>query len=151
MTTAWKKKLHFILSVRSDFHMTDSLSIAVHIFASCVLMSFLVDEMLLPRWVNLSTSFRGPPFSVEMLPLWLKHIYIYIYICMYVCMYVYTQITSKKFEAPQHLKKHFKLIYFCIFLSKKKIQCIYFYFFSFCACIHFHLITKMAKFGLICP
>ena len=29
-TTAWKK-LRLILSVRSDFHMTDGLSIAVHI------------------------------------------------------------------------------------------------------------------------
>ena len=39
MTTAWKK-LCFILSVRSDFHMTDSLSIAVHAFISRVLMYF---------------------------------------------------------------------------------------------------------------
>ena len=34
-TAAWKK-LHFILSVRSDFHMIDSLSIAVHVFVSRV-------------------------------------------------------------------------------------------------------------------
>ena len=34
-TAAWKKRC-FILSVRSDFHMTDSLSIAVHAFVSCV-------------------------------------------------------------------------------------------------------------------
>ena len=42
---------HFkiILSVRSDFHMTDSLSIARHAFVSRVLMSVLVDEALLPR------------------------------------------------------------------------------------------------------
>ena len=31
-TAAWKK-LRFIISVRSDFHMTDSLSIAIHSFA----------------------------------------------------------------------------------------------------------------------
>ena len=47
-TAAWKK-LCFILSVRSDFHMIDSLLIAVHAFISCVLMSFSVDETLLPR------------------------------------------------------------------------------------------------------
>ena len=41
-TTAWKK-IRFISSVRSDFHMIDSLSIAVHAFASRVLMSFSVD------------------------------------------------------------------------------------------------------------
>ena len=38
-TAAWKK-LHFILSVRSDFHMIESLSIAVHAFVSRVSMSF---------------------------------------------------------------------------------------------------------------
>ena len=48
MIAAWKK-LRFILSVRSDFHMIDSLSIFVHAFASRVLMSFSVDETLLPR------------------------------------------------------------------------------------------------------
>ena len=47
-TAAWKK-LRFILSVRSDFHMTDSLLIAVHAFASHVLMTVSVDETLLPR------------------------------------------------------------------------------------------------------
>ena len=41
MTAAWKK-MRFILSSRSDFHMTDNLSIADHAFASCVLMSFSV-------------------------------------------------------------------------------------------------------------
>ena len=47
-TTAWKK-LHFLLSVRSDFHMIDSLSMAAHAFVSRVSMSFSVDETLLPR------------------------------------------------------------------------------------------------------
>ena len=45
-TAAWKK-LRFILSVRSDFHMIDSLSIAVHAFVSRVSMSFSFDETLL--------------------------------------------------------------------------------------------------------
>ena len=74
-TAAWKK-LRFILSVRSDFHMINSLSIAVYAFVSCVSMTFSVDEtLLLPRKVNLSTSFREVPSSVEMSPIWLKHIY----------------------------------------------------------------------------
>ena len=64
---AWKK-LRFILSVRSDFHMTYSLSIVVHAFASRMLMSVSVDETLLPRLVHLSTSFRELQFSVEMMP-----------------------------------------------------------------------------------
>ena len=57
--------------------MTDSLSIAIHAFARRVLMSFSVDETLLPKWVNLFPSFRDPPFCVEMFPFWfwLKHMY----------------------------------------------------------------------------
>ena len=43
------KKLRFILSVRSDFYMIDSLSIAIHAFVSHVSISFSVDETLLPR------------------------------------------------------------------------------------------------------
>ena len=45
---AWQK-LHFILSVRSDFYMTHSLLIAIYAFASRVSMSVSVDEYLLPR------------------------------------------------------------------------------------------------------
>ena len=48
-TPAARKKLLFILSDRSDFHMSDSLSIAAHAFTRCILMSFSVDETLLPR------------------------------------------------------------------------------------------------------
>ena len=66
-TAAWKK-LRFILSVRSDFHMIDSLLMAVHAFVNRVSMSISVDETLLPRYVNLSTSLRGVPSSVEMSP-----------------------------------------------------------------------------------
>ena len=48
VTAAWKK-LRFILSVRSDFHIIDSLLIAVHAFFNLVSMSFSVDLTLLPR------------------------------------------------------------------------------------------------------
>ena len=48
--------------------MIDSLSIAVHAFISHQSMSFSVDEILLPRYVNLSTSFRELMSHVEMLP-----------------------------------------------------------------------------------
>ena len=48
-TAAWKK-LRFILSVRSDFHMIESLSIAVHAFVSRVSMSFwLMRRYILGR------------------------------------------------------------------------------------------------------
>ena len=65
MTTAWNKML-FILSGRSNSHMTDNLSTAVHACASHVFMSSRVDETQLPTLVNLSTSFKEPPFRVEM-------------------------------------------------------------------------------------
>ena len=48
-TTAAGKKLRFILSVRSESHMTDSLSIAVHAFVSHVSMSVPVDETLVSK------------------------------------------------------------------------------------------------------
>ena len=50
MTAVWKK-LRFILSVRSDFHMTDNLLITAHAFANLVLMSFSVmRHCFLGRW-----------------------------------------------------------------------------------------------------
>ena len=73
ITTAWKKS-RFILSNRSDFHMIDGILIAVHFFVRYILTSLSVDETLLPRYVNLSTNFRGPPFRVEMAFSQLKHI-----------------------------------------------------------------------------
>ena len=65
-TIASRKKIRFILSDRSDLQMTDNLSIAVYAFASRVLLSFSVDEMLLQKYVNLSISFRGETFSAGM-------------------------------------------------------------------------------------
>ena len=64
-TAAWKK-LFFILSDWSDFCMINNLSIAVHAFARHKLMWFLVEEILLPRYVNLSTNLKEQPFRVEM-------------------------------------------------------------------------------------
>ena len=54
--------------------MIENLSIAVHAFARCILTSFSVDETLLPRYVDLSTNFRAPPFRPGMSP-WLKQKY----------------------------------------------------------------------------
>ena len=46
-TTAALKKSHSILSDRSDFHMIESLSIAVHVFAWQILISVSIDETLI--------------------------------------------------------------------------------------------------------
>ena len=56
-TAAWKK-MRFILLDKSDQQMTDSLSTDVQASVSHVLMSFSVDEILVPRYVNLTTCFR---------------------------------------------------------------------------------------------
>ena len=79
-TTTWKK-LCFISLDGWDFHMINNLWIVVCAFASCILMSFSVNEMLLLRYVNLSTKFRESPFWVKMSPFWLKHIY-FIFVCI---------------------------------------------------------------------
>ena len=53
--------------------MTDYLLIAVHTFAEHMLTSLSVDEILLPKYVNLSTNFRDLPLKVEMAPSYFKH------------------------------------------------------------------------------
>ena len=58
----------YILSDRLNVYMIDILSIAVYAFANHMLMSFSVDEKLAPWYVNLSTNFIEPTFSMEMSP-----------------------------------------------------------------------------------
>ena len=56
-TADWKKKLPFILSCRSELQFIDSLSIAVHAFASCVLVFFqLMKRWFLGWWTCLPVS-----------------------------------------------------------------------------------------------
>ena len=58
--------LHSVVTL--DLHMIDNLSIADHAFTRCTLTSISVDEILLPRYMNLSTNFKGLPIKVEMVP-----------------------------------------------------------------------------------
>ena len=71
--TAWKN-FCFILSVRSDFLIVDNLSIAFSAYPMHILISLSVDEILLLRYMNRRTSFRGMSFNVEMTPSWLKYL-----------------------------------------------------------------------------
>ena len=59
------EKLHFILSVRSDFHRTDSQSIAVYAIANRVLISFSFASMDLSNHLS---SPHYPPSLPESLP-----------------------------------------------------------------------------------
>ena len=71
-TTAWKK-YHFILLQRLAFHMIDNLSTAVHTFARCILTSLSVDEIMLPRYVNSTTNFKGSSHQKEKTASCFKH------------------------------------------------------------------------------
>ena len=54
----------------------------VHTFARHMLMPFSVDKMLLLRYANFSTNFRGLLFKVEMVPSHLKHMNS-VFVCIY--------------------------------------------------------------------
>ena len=51
-TTIARKNSNVISSVRSDFHMTDNLLIAVHAFAIRMLISLSINMILLPLYVD---------------------------------------------------------------------------------------------------
>ena len=72
--TAWKK-LYFIFMDISNFHLIDNLPITVCIFTKHILISLSVDEILLPRYANLSTNFKGLPLRVEMAHSRLKYVH----------------------------------------------------------------------------
>ena len=74
---AWKKS-HFISLDGSDFHMSNNLSVAVDTLVRHMLQSLSVDEMLLPRYVNLSTNLKGLQLRVEVAPFRLKHVLYFI-------------------------------------------------------------------------
>ena len=52
--------------------MVDNLLIVVHDLLKQMLEPFSVDEILLPRYMNWSTNFKGLPFNEEMALSWLK-------------------------------------------------------------------------------
>ena len=64
-TATPRKKYHFILSNRLNFHMTDNQSIAVHTFARHLPTSISVNEIFLPKYLNLSNNFRNLSFREE--------------------------------------------------------------------------------------
>ena len=48
--------------------MIDNLPVVLNAFAWCILTSLSIDEMLLLRYANWFTNFRGLPLKVEMAP-----------------------------------------------------------------------------------
>ena len=61
---AWNK-CHFILSDKSDYHMTNKSSIAIHIFVRRILTSHSLKEMLLPTYENVSIIFKALTNKVD--------------------------------------------------------------------------------------
>ena len=71
--TAWKKsRFIFIREIRFPYH-RNPLSIVVYIFPMGIFISILADEILLPRFVNSSTNFRGLPLRMVLAPSSLEH------------------------------------------------------------------------------
>ena len=75
------KETRFILTEKSDFYIIDYLSIAIRAFVRLILKMISVDEILLPRYVNLPTNFRGLPLKVDMKSCFLK--YKFYFICVH--------------------------------------------------------------------
>ena len=141
MTTVWKK-LCFILSDRSSFHMTDSLSIAVHVFTSRDLLSFSVDETLIQRQVNLFTSFRDWPFSVEMslfLILIKAHVFRFVSIDVeaYAACCLLQKIRPKRVYLPE---AHCVISVVCVRNSLYRLSS------ASCKAIFFHWIYRRSKY-----
>ena len=53
--------------------MVENLLTAIHAFPMPMLTFLSVDEILLLKYMNCSTNFRGLSFNVGMTPSWLKH------------------------------------------------------------------------------
>ena len=101
------------------FQMSDNLSIAVHTFASHILTSLSVDETLLPKYLNLSTNFRGPPLRLEMAPFRLKHELLFVCVHVEANAYCYLlQVMQQGFGLVRHIRQ-------------KRIVCIFYKFCSF--------------------
>ena len=62
--------------------MTKNLPMVLHAFPKFLLTSLSVDEILLLRYVNCSTNFRGLPLRVERVPFCLKHMKSF-YLCLH--------------------------------------------------------------------
>ena len=78
MATAWKNS-HFISLDGLNLHIIDNLSIAVYALPMYILTLLSVDGILLPRYVNWSTNFRGLPFYVEMAPSWHEFYFMWVH------------------------------------------------------------------------
>ena len=53
---------------------------AVHTFSLHILTSLSVDEILLPRYVNCSTNFRGLPLKMKIAPSCLNHLNLILFV-----------------------------------------------------------------------
>ena len=67
-STTALKNLRLRSSDKDDFHIDDILSTASQAFPIRILMSLAVDEISLPRYINLSASFSGLSAMVFTVP-----------------------------------------------------------------------------------
>ena len=96
IATTWKKSCFILLDI-SDFHIIDNLLIAVHTFVRHISTSFSIDEILLLKYMNLSTNFRGLLLRVEIAPPHLKHKYSVLFVFTWkpVPSAIYSRVCSR--------------------------------------------------------
>ena len=64
------RRIPVLFCQRPEFHMVDNLSIAVHALPISMLKSLSIDVILLPRYMNWSTNFKGLPFDYNWRVIW---------------------------------------------------------------------------------
>ena len=108
-----------VLFHQIDFHMINSLLIAVYAFSMRVLITFSIDEILLPRNGNWSFNFRSLPLQEEMSPSRLKHMnssYMLPAACSRLCNWDSSWAGYMR-EALDHLRNLWDIFYFFFYMK----------------------------------
>ena len=131
-TATAKKKSCFIALERSNFHMIDNLSIAVHTFAVHMLTLLSVDEILLPKYVNRPTNFRSLSLKLVMAPSYLKHVIFVLFALMLaaITFFCLLQAMQQEFNLGRWIfEKRLIINVVCVYLSFSRISSALVFFF----------------------
>ena len=97
-----------------DLHMINNLLKTVHTFARCMVILLSVDEILLPRYVNWSTNFKGLPINMEMAPSCFKVHELYLCLCWVQCLLIFRRKYNILHKSALFLFTNFIYIYIYI-------------------------------------
>ena len=127
--TDWNKS-HCILSERSNFIISEKLSIATHACPLRMLTSLSIDEILMPMYVNWSTDFWSLTLKVGMA--------LFLSLIISLSLYIYIYIITKDF-----LQKYFAKINTFFSLTTIILIGRFFFLFPFRYSILFNVIAEM--------